>query len=504
MANVYVSNFGGIKTSGFAIGLTFDDEVNATDLDDAITVSGDIDMIDYSPSPDSGNSESFHVIFTLPDDRRGTFSFGLTGYVIKTGNPTAEDFTIVDAEPDDLQSDDLLINIIISNMPTPGNDPNTDYAYRFSTADNTWYSWDDENSEWDSLASDASDAMAADSIWLGIGGEEGSDDVNTDAEASGYINDNLQNIDSNKNYIYFDGTNLKKISSFTSSIQIQFDTKSSINATLDFTEDNEYPTAAAENDGYYLVDGRNVITVPITFTADDMSAVTGIRYFSETDFVIQSLSGDDISEAETYVFATNEEHKFLLKIILPDNKKGSFQITFDGNIRREGIEGQETIFVNTPLELDFDSTVPYVEDFYMPDYRPGEPLYIRVKFNVPVRGLNTNNIVGVFDIEGVEVGTPHSAYKWVNMDGNTDEPVDSDGVWDSVVASDLFLLNDVFPTDRNYWQENRQPDDDSWDHYDPRLEAQIFLIRFNIPENAQGKLNVSLKGGSGSVIGPFK
>jgi len=518
MANVYVSNFGGIKTSGFAIGLTFDDEVDATDLDNAIMLSGDTTDITrtLSPAAGSGEFESFHVIFTLPDNRSGAFSFRLTGYTIQGGNTT---FNLNVEEAD---STDLVPGASTSLKATvPTDDPNTDNAYHFVTADETWYSWTDDGAgggEWDPLNSmnGGAQTIAADNrIWLGNYGVAGSEHINTEAEARTYIEDPSNNIDTAKIYLFFDVDRLKKISIITS-IEIQFDTEDSINARFELTGYGtdpqtlqEFPLAAAENDGYYLVDGRNVITVPITFTADDGSAVTGIRYFSETDFHIESVSGDDISEAEVFVFATNEEDKFLLKIILPDNKKGSFQITFDGNIRREGLEDQETIFVDEPLILDFDSTIPYITDFDIPDYKPDETLYIRVKFNVPVRGLYTSGITDVFDIDGVPIGTPN-LYKWVNMDGNTDEPVDGDGVWEPVMELDLIGSHgrpSQPPTDRNYWQfiEVLRDENDIFPgRYVEETEGQIFLIETYMPANSRGKLNVSLKGGSGSVIGPFK
>jgi len=464
MANVYVSNFGGIKTSGFALGLTFDDEVDATDVETAISVSGDTTDIMHtlSPSAGSGEFESFHVIFTLPDNRSGAFSFELTGYTIQGGNTTFN-LNVEEADSTDLVPG--ASTLPVNTAPTA--DPTTDNAYRFNTADETWYSWTDDGADggmWDLLDSvNGAQTIAADNrIWLGIGGRAGSEDINTEAAARTYIEDPSNTIDTAKIYLFFDVDRLKKISIITS-IEIQFDTEESIDACFKLTGKDdptllkEFPDPDAENDGYYLVDGRNVITVPICFYGDEshMTAATGIRHFSETDFVIQSLSGDDISEAETYVFATNEEHKFLLKIVLPDNKKGRFQITFDGNIIREGLENQETIFVDEPLILDFDSTVPYVEDFYMPNYRPGEFLYIRLKFNVPVRGLDTDNVVVVFNIDGVPIGTP-ILYKWIKSATNPYEPVDSQGVWESeidnidtepVVAGDLATHSQVSTVD---------------------------------------------------------
>lgn len=201
---------------------------------------------------------------------------------------------------------------------------------------------------------------------------------------------------------------------------------------------------------------------------------------AKTVFPITSVDDSDLSGI-AYVLL-GEDDTYELIVTVPPDRRGSFQISADGNVWKVATGTWDNI-VATPLTVAFNTAVPQIVDFDIPAFfEAGKKFYVRVALNTLVTGWHLNNtFTEIFIEEGARLGTP-LPYKWVGT-----------------AAPDIHApLPDPLPSD---WQLLASP---PGGHQGPwhGEEGQYFLIEFSqVPDTAVGNYQMSLRPNS-SLRGP--
>lgn len=218
------------------------------------------------------------------------------------------------------------------------------------------------------------------------------------------------------------------------------------------------------------------IAVPVTFPED-------VIVNSKTVFPITSVDDSDLSGI-AYVLL-GEDDTYQLIVTVPPDRRGSFQISADGDVWKVATGTWDNI-VATPLTVAYNTSVPEIVDFDIPSsYALGENFDLRVDFGTKVTGWHADNSFSEIWIEeGARLGTP-SPYKWVG-----ESPPD----FTLPVPDDLEGTN---------WQALSSPPGGHIGEWHGE-EAQYFLMRIEVTNaSATGIAQFTLRPNS-SLRGPVR
>lgn len=224
-----------------------------------------------------------------------------------------------------------------------------------------------------------------------------------------------------------------------------------------------------------------IIAIPVTFAFDVIAP-------SATIFPIARVSGDHIYEMETWIVGEGTAYELLCQ--MPSDRKGRFSVGVNGTVFKEFSGNYDTVTA-TAIEVDWNTSEPRIVIWDIPaNYDLGEPLDLRLGYNVLVTGWNANNtLTEIFLLEGANLGSP-LPYKWTGTsppDFTQPVPADlTDTNWTLLAAPPA---GDPTPGS-NGFDENGQ-----W-HGE---EAQYYLIRFPDPQE-DGFFNLTER--IGGVLGP--
>ena len=230
-----------------------------------------------------------------------------------------------------------------------------------------------------------------------------------------------------------------------------------------------------------------VIAAPVTFAENVIAP-------SKSIFGIAHVSGDALTDIEYRLIGQNTAFKLIFEV--PPDRKGSFQVSANGDVFKVSSGTWENVGVATPKTVSYNTIVPRIVDYEIPaNYDLGSPVDVLVAFNVPVTGWHQNNtLTEIFIEEGVRLGS-ELPYKWIGT-----SPPDIHNV---VVPADLtgstdWKLLDPPPPGAATPNQNGFDADGQW--HGEANEGQYFLIRFPDPQ-ATGILNLTLR--ENAVRGPI-
>ena len=213
---------------------------------------------------------------------------------------------------------------------------------------------------------------------------------------------------------------------------------------------------------------------------------------SKSIFEITHVSGDALTDIEYRLVGSSTAFELIFEI--PLDRKGSFQITANGDVFKVSSSAWDTVTA-TLKTVNYTTIVPRILDYEIPaNFDIGAVVNVLVAFNVQVTGWHLNNtLTDIFLEEGARLGSV-TPYKWIGSSAPNIHTV--------VVPADL-------PAEGNTdWQRLAAPpageptpgmndfDADGQWHGE---EGQYFLIRFPDPQN-RGILNLTLK--ENAVRGP--
>lgn len=228
------------------------------------------------------------------------------------------------------------------------------------------------------------------------------------------------------------------------------------------------------------------IAVPLTFPENVIAP-------SKSIFEITHVSGDALTDMEYRLIGQNTAFKLIFEV--PPDRKGSFQVSANGDVFKVSSGTWENVGVATPKTVSYNTIVPRIVNWDVPGkYELGVPVDIRIAYNVQVTGWNANNILtehGIFILEGANLGQA-SPYKWVGTsppDFNVTVPADLSGTdWQALAPPPPGAPTpgmNGFSDDGNQWHGE---------------EGQYFLIRFPDPQEV-GIFNLTSR--DGGVRGPI-
>ena len=141
--------------------------------------------------------------------------------------------------------------------------------------------------------------------------------------------------------------------------------------TATVTYDNTANVSATFGTPEYREGG--VIAVPITFAED-------VIIPSETIFKVERVSGDDLSGVEFYIIGENRA--FELVFTVPLNRKGSFQISAEGDAVKVSSGVYDNIVIS-PLTIAYDTTIPVLIDKRVVRVRAADRVFPDNQMNTP-------------------------------------------------------------------------------------------------------------------------
>lgn len=206
---------------------------------------------------------------------------------------------------------------------------------------------------------------------------------------------------------------------------------------------------------------NGVVVVPVNFAEN-------VIVPSKTVFQVTKVSGDDLKGIDYRLVGEDTDYELIFEI--PPERSGSFRISAIGDAFKVSSMVWDNV-VATPKTVNYDTRVPRIVNYDIPEnYTHNAKFDVRLAFNVPITGLNTNDVPAAFLLEGADLGTP-SLYRWTGAN----------------------------PPDFNTPQADALTD---WTLAYPADEGQYFLIRFGaVPATATGIFNITLK--ENSVRGPI-
>lgn len=232
----------------------------------------------------------------------------------------------------------------------------------------------------------------------------------------------------------------------------------------------------------YNTDGE--VVVPVTFREAVIAP-------SKSVFPVAHVSGDALTDVTYYIVGTGTAYVLVFQI--PPDRKGSFRITPDGFVLKNGTKVWDNVIgAPTTLTVNYDTRTPRIVNFDIPEnYTPRQKFYVRIAYNVIVTGWHQNNtLTDIFLSEGTHLGTP-TPYKWVGS-----SPPDFDAaVPDDLSGTDWQLLSTP-PAGNPTPGSNGFDDDGQW-HGE---SGQYFLIEWTVGANATGVFQMTPR--DGGVRGP--
>jgi len=238
--------------------------------------------------------------------------------------------------------------------------------------------------------------------------------------------------------------------------------------------------------GTAVFQANGIIELPLTF-------VDNVRYLSPTSFLLASTPAPRDPKSDFSVIGTGRavrgaNRNYTLELQIPPDRRGVLSVSGAGNIVVASSGNMQSISGMT--SVNFDTTVPTIKDWHLPQYKVGERYDAKFEFNTKVTGLSLNGVSDVFQFENAAatagIFTP---YKWVGAaapDFSTVEP-------------------EMLPTDWKKLDAAPQTDDGQFDESGNGIwhgnEAQYYLLRWNsVDPGATGIFSMTLK--ENTVRGP--
>lgn len=227
------------------------------------------------------------------------------------------------------------------------------------------------------------------------------------------------------------------------------------------------------------------IAVPVTFPENVIAP-------SKTVFEITHDSGDALTDI-AYVLL-GEGTAYQLVFTVPPDRKGSFQISANGDVLKTATGEWDNVIVTAKV-VAYNTTAPEIVDFDIPaSYTPGENFDTRIAYNVRITGLSANNVQDVFILEGAAEFMTPTPYKWVG----TSPPDFAVPVPDDLTGTDWQQLQSP-PAGVPTTAENDFDENGFW--HGTANEGQYFLIRWLVDPGTIGIFSMTPREGVG-IRGP--
>lgn len=277
------------------------------------------------------------------------------------------------------------------------------------------------------------------------------------------------------------------------------------NAVTSVTSPSESgPTAAATSAQIFFhiptpttgISGGTIIQEANGIIRHGVDTSTSVMGLSKTHFNITPGTGDNVlDELEYWLEGAGQNYTLVYQI--PEDKKGSFNSIIKSEVNLRTSSGGR-INLTPPMSastIHFDTRIPYVQNYDMPQSINIGIWDVYIQFNVKVTGLGTSSFI----FEGIDLQQP-AVYRFTGV-GN---PFTTESLRASKEDDDAYNTNydaentnthnkDSLETTVGNWTQDNQSGNTT--------ESEFFLVRFRVPNNiSAGTFSLSLK--QGEVKGP--
>lgn len=239
-------------------------------------------------------------------------------------------------------------------------------------------------------------------------------------------------------------------------------------------------------------DDNMIIEVPIEIASESVVRLQRSNFLLDPAAMDAGDGVDGILEYQLYGSGT----RYTLQFDFLDDMEGVFTINARGKVLPANApsgsqEHYEDLTAAQAKSVSYATHVPFVQDLDSPAViTPGEIFDVVLAFNVPVTELGTDDFIW----EGLNPGTPR-LWRYSGTRTNFRGP---QGVLETITApTTTTTLNDVPGTD---WVASANPARAETGRAKLDEVGQFFLLRFDLPTNAEGILHLSLR--DHSIRGP--